>query len=196
MTEFLEVLAEERRQIVLLGEDRVSIGSQASNDIVLTDTTVSRLHAVIEPYAGGWTVRDLGSRNGTFVNGERVLAERAMHTGDEVRIGGARIVLRSTDPARGSATATAETAPSLTPREREILVELCRPLLSEDLFTEPATVRAIAERLVVTDGAVKHHLGNLYGKFGVLDIERRRTRLANEAIRRGAVSIADLRPPH
>jgi DNA-binding transcriptional ArsR family regulator len=57
----------------------------------------------------------------------------------------------------------------LTPRERVVLVELCRPLLSANVFTQPASVREIAEVLVVSEAAVKQHLGRLYEKFGVVD---------------------------
>ena len=62
------------------------------------------------------------------------------------------------------------------------------------MFTEPASTRAIADELVITQAAVKQHLGNLYGKFGVTPEEtNRRSRLANETLRRGAVSLSDLR---
>jgi ATP/maltotriose-dependent transcriptional regulator MalT len=83
-------------------------------------------------------------------------------------------------------------APMLTPRERDVLISLCQPVLAGDPFTEPASVRQIATDLVVTDTAVKQHLGRLYDKFGVLDGERRRSRLANAALATGAVTIADL----
>jgi DNA-binding CsgD family transcriptional regulator len=67
-------------------------------------------------------------------------------------------------------------------------------VLSGDLFTEPASTRDVAAALFVSEAAVKQHLLRLYDKFGLLnDGERRRARLANEAVRRGAVSIADLR---
>jgi DNA-binding NarL/FixJ family response regulator len=82
----------------------------------------------------------------------------------------------------------------LTPREQEVLVALCRPVLAADVFTEPASIKTIADRLLVTEAAVKQHLGHLYDKFGVPDgLERRRVRLANEAVRRGAVSLGHLR---
>jgi DNA-binding CsgD family transcriptional regulator len=45
---------------------------------------------------------------------------------------------------------------------------------------------------VVTEAAVKQHLSRLYDKFGIFDQEGRRARLANEAIRRGAVSTAEI----
>ena len=57
--------------------------------------------------------------------------------------------------------------PTLTPRERDVLVALCRPLLARDMFTEPASTRAIADELVITQAAVKQHLANLYDKFGI-----------------------------
>ena len=83
--------------------------------------------------------------------------------------------------------------PELTRREHDVLVALCRPALEGDLFTEPASVRQIAEALVVTDAAVKQHLGNLYYKFEIGETgERRRVTLAKEAFRRGAISADEL----
>ena len=65
-------------------------------------------------------------------------------------------------------------------------------MLGVEAFTEPASTRRIAEALVVSDAAVKQHLLRLYDKFGIYgDGERRRVRLANEAVRRGAV-FADM----
>jgi DNA-binding NarL/FixJ family response regulator len=70
---------------------------------------------------------------------------------------------------------------------------LCRPLVTGDVFTEPASIHQIATALVVTDAAVKHHLLRLYDKFAIHEPgERRRVRLANEAINRGAVNLNDL----
>ena len=81
--------------------------------------------------------------------------------------------------------------PELTRRERDVLAALCRPLLSEEVFAEPASVRQIAQAFVVTDAAVKQHLINLYDKFGIdATGGRRRVTLAKEAIRRGAVDFA------
>jgi DNA-binding CsgD family transcriptional regulator len=129
------------------------------------------------------------------VNGERVLGERALHAGDEIRVGSTRLVFRA-DPRAGAhttATHTAKQAPELTRRERDVLVELCRPLVSGDLFTEPASTREIAECLFLTEPTVKQHLQHLYPKFGIHEGVRRRARLANEAVARGAVNLAELR---
>jgi DNA-binding CsgD family transcriptional regulator len=52
----------------------------------------------------------------------------------------------------------------------------------------------VAARLAVSEAAVKQHLLHLYDKFGIYGSgDRRRVRLANEALRRGAVSLADVR---
>ena len=81
--------------------------------------------------------------------------------------------------------------PELTRRERDVLAALCRPVLSDDVFAEPASVHEIAQVLVVTDAAVKQHLLHLYDKFGIgATGQRRRVSLAKEAIRRGAVDLA------
>ena len=74
----------------LLGmdSDAITVGRGADNDIALPfDPTVSRLHTVISRYRAGWCLRDVGSSNGTFLNGERLLREQLLHSGDEIRVG-------------------------------------------------------------------------------------------------------------
>jgi pSer/pThr/pTyr-binding forkhead associated (FHA) protein len=183
-----------RTQVELAG-DRATVGKGDENDIVLPDdATVSRLHAVLERFPAGWCVTDLGSSNGTFLNGERIWAQQRLRHGDEVRVGRIRLLFRNSTDVGHTATESEADAPVLTPRERDVLVVLCRPLLARDMFTEPASIKEVAAELVVSEAAVKQHLGNLYAKFEVGDdLTHRRTRLANEAIRRGAVTIGDLR---
>jgi DNA-binding CsgD family transcriptional regulator len=192
MTEYLEMWVDgDRRRVDLEGE-RITIGQAAENDLALAfDRTVSRVHAVLERIASRWCVRDLGSRNGTFVNGERIFGERPLDPGDEIRIGTVRLIARGGDE-RADETIGAEAPPQLTRREREVLVSLCRPMVSGGVFREPATVRSIAADLVVTEAAVKQHLQRLYDKFGLFEREGRRARLANEAIRRGVISTAEI----
>ncbi len=71
---------------VPLGEYVVTIGRQGSSTIVLADPNVSRNHAEVRPYADGFAVFDLGSTNGTRVNGVKIV-EQALHDGDEVTFG-------------------------------------------------------------------------------------------------------------
>ncbi len=197
MPTYLEMWSAAGPQLVPLTGERLTLGSDTSNDLAIrTDRTVSRLHAAFVRYPGGWSVRDLGSRNGTHVNGQRLWHEQALRDGDEIRTGAARFVYRVGEPSAAvpATDASGSPLPELTRRERAVLVQLCRPMLEGDPFTEPASTRTIAEALVVTEGAVKQHLVNLYHKFGISeDGERRRLRLANEAVRREAVTYADLR---
>jgi FHA domain len=153
MGAYLEVWTAAGRELVALATGRLTLGTDPANDLALpTDPTLSRLHEAPERYGAGWCVRDLDSRNGTFVNGQRIW------------------------------------------REREVLLVLCRTVLGGAAFTEPASIREIAEALVVTEAAVKQHLAHLYDKFGIHGGgERGRVQLANEALRRGAVTIAELR---
>jgi hypothetical protein len=193
---YLEVWRPDGRALVPLDSDRATVGKAESSDIVLDfDSKVSRLHAVLERLSGQWCVRDLSSSNGTFVNGERIWAERPLRHGDELRFGLTKMLFRAEAPTTDRTKTEVESRPpDLTVRERDVLVELCRPVLSGDVFTEPASIREVAEALVVTEGAVKQHLANLYDKFGIHDdTGRKRVRLANEAVRRGAVSVSDLR---
>lgn len=194
----LEVWQPDGVHLVVLSAERTTVGSAPANDVVVdSDRSVSRLHAVFERYDPGWCVRDLGSSNGTFVNGVRSSGDRVLRPGDEVRVGHTRLVYRGDPTApKVTDTAAAEPTPSLTRRERDVLVALCRPLLSGDVFTAPAPVSDIAGRLFVSEAAVKQHLLHLYGKFGLHEQRQsRRVELANEAVRRGAVALADLRPP-
>jgi pSer/pThr/pTyr-binding forkhead associated (FHA) protein len=190
MAEYLEVRDSGQHVLVPLESERITIGSDPHNTVSVRDAQVSSLHAVLERYPAGWAVRDLGSRNGTFVNGEQIWAERRLVAGDEIRLGTTRILFRGDRPARQ--TIAARRPPELTRRERDILVSLCKPLLAVSAFTEPASIRQIAEDLVVSEAAVKKHLQRLYDKFEIHEGERRRVLLANDAIQRGAVGLADL----
>jgi predicted component of type VI protein secretion system len=191
----IEVISGVRSWRVELTADRSTVGNAAENDIALDeDVTVSGLHAVLERFAAGWTVTDIGSSNGTWVNGERIWASRRLRHGDEVRIGQTRLVFRDPRAATAAATEVEQAPPALTARERDVLIALCRPLLARDIFTEPASTRTIADELVITRAAVKQHLANLYDKFGIASgDDHRRATLANEALRRGAVSLTELR---
>jgi hypothetical protein len=69
------------------------LGRTEDNQIQINRPGVSRRHAVIQLTPTGFVVRDLGSQNGTFLNGERV-AEKALTDGDRIVIGDAQIVFR------------------------------------------------------------------------------------------------------
>ena len=69
---------------------RTAVGRERDNDLSLADEGVSHRHCEFVAEQGFFVVRDLGSQNGTFVNGRRV-GEARLRDGDEVRIGATRI---------------------------------------------------------------------------------------------------------
>jgi phosphoserine phosphatase RsbU/P len=75
-----------------LGPQAVTLGRGADNAVPLGDPFCSSRHAVIRPAENGFVVEDFGSKNGTFLNGRRIEGPMPLRTGDEVRVGGVRIV--------------------------------------------------------------------------------------------------------
>src|SRR5512135_752494 len=72
---------------VLLGPGKYLIGRSSSCNVVLDAPLVSRRHAVLEVEVDRVAVADLGSRNGVFVNGVRVLGTRVLRDGDTISLG-------------------------------------------------------------------------------------------------------------
>jgi len=192
----LEVCSSSGPQLITLTGQRVTMGKLPSCVVTLDhDPTVSRMHALLENFGFAWSIRDLGSRNGTYVNGEKVTAERLLRSGDQLRLGNSRMIFWQAAHA-DQAPEDCNTKPNerpqlrsrLTPRELDVLLALCRPVVSEDPFAQPASIHRIARELFVTEAAIKQHLHNLYDKFAIPTQGVRRVALANEAIRCGAVS--------
>ena len=75
----------------LLDQDVTTAGRHPDSDIFLDDVTVSRRHVEFHREGGGFSVHDVGSLNGTYVNGERA-EDRMLTTGDEVQIGKFKLV--------------------------------------------------------------------------------------------------------
>lgn len=82
----LTLTLEDGRQ-VLLGYGGLRIGRAPDNDLVISDSRVSRYHAQVAWEAGGFHVRDLGSTNGTFLDNRPVSHDR-LTPGDRLSIGG------------------------------------------------------------------------------------------------------------
>jgi adenylate cyclase len=67
-----------------------SLGRHPNNSIQLLDKIVSKEHCILEQRDGGFVLRDLGSLNGTYINGERVRGEQMLRHGDEIALGSTR----------------------------------------------------------------------------------------------------------
>jgi adenylate cyclase len=83
------LVSPEGQQVVEL-RDHNSLGRHPSNTVQLLDKIVSKEHCIIERRPNGFTLRDLGSLNGTYVNGERVAGERDLRHGDDIALGQTR----------------------------------------------------------------------------------------------------------
>ncbi len=70
-----------------------TLGRHPENTIQLLDRIVSKEHCHVDQIDGNWVLKDLGSLNGTFVNGERV-SERVLSQGDEISLGSTRMVFQ------------------------------------------------------------------------------------------------------
>lgn len=75
-----------------LEADEILLGRHISADIRLSDSSVSRYHAVMTVSAGVWSITDLDSKSGTFVNDRRVKQAR-LHPGDCIRLGSVQMYL-------------------------------------------------------------------------------------------------------
>lgn len=92
------VLSGERKgEAVVLTQPRLSLGRTGGGaDLELPDPDVSRTHAVVECHGSRIVLRDLGSRNGTFVGGERI-SQHDVEDRTEFRVGATTLVVLVTD---------------------------------------------------------------------------------------------------
>jgi hypothetical protein len=178
---------------------RITVGRDASCDLALThDEEVSRLHAELESVGSHWVLADHGlSRNGTFLNGERLDGEKALHDGDNLRVGATQIVFRAPTERPLQPTVPASGAPpgeSLTPTQRAVLVALCRPYRDGSPFATPASNLQIADEVALSVPRVKAHLRDLFERLGVDDLPQnaKRVKLVEVAFQTGAVNVREL----
>jgi pSer/pThr/pTyr-binding forkhead associated (FHA) protein len=177
----------------------ITLGRDASCEIALGwDERVSRTHAVLERLGTAWVLADEGlSRNGTYLNGERLTTRQRLVDGDAVRLGGTVVIFREPPSESASPTVTERPdfwRPELTPAQRRVLVALCRPYKARDAFTTPATNAQIAEELVVSLDAVKTQMRALFAQFRIADMPQnaKRVRLVELAFQTGLVKERDL----
>jgi len=186
------------QRLLLLDQQRwrVTIGRDPAADVPLAwDAEVSRTHALLEQVGRGWTVVDDGlSRNGSFVNGTRVIGRRPLRDKDRLVFGATPVTYRETS---GGITQTASAidtpaAIPLTPMQRKVLIALCRPV-HDSASATPATNRQIAEEVYLTIDAVKAHLRVLFERYGLSQLPQneKRARLVAAVLDSGVLAPRD-----
>jgi pSer/pThr/pTyr-binding forkhead associated (FHA) protein len=128
--------AEAGRQLTL--SEPLEIGRQEDLGLSVDDDQVSRLHARISPSEGGAVVEDLGSTNGTYVNGHPVHGHRHLLPGDRVRMGLTVLELRSTEQVAARASAV-----GVMPEVTKLGDEVLNPATQAEL--DPAAVAESAQ---------------------------------------------------
>jgi len=177
--------------------ERLTIGRRPTCGVPLPwDGEVSRIHAVLERIEGEWTLVDDGrSRNGSFVNRERIHGRSRLRDGDTIRVGRSTLLFRSVSGRESLRTETSErqAVGEISEAQRRVLTALCRPFAQSD-FGVPASNRQIADELVVSVATVKTHLQALFETFEVRDLPQHQKRavLASRALETGVVSARDL----
>jgi pSer/pThr/pTyr-binding forkhead associated (FHA) protein len=181
------------------GSEELWVGRAESANLRLAwDEEVSALHAQIEVVRDECTLVDDGlSRNGSYVNGERVHGRRHLRDGDVLRCGRTELLYRRPGEGAAEETVIASEAPaaaSISPAQRKVLVALCRPYKDGGKFATPATNQEIAAELHLSVDAVKTHMRALFEKLEVGDLpqNQKRVAVAERALNTGAVTHRDL----
>lgn len=163
---------------VLVGEDTLTIGRGAECGLCIADRGLSRIHVkIVHASDGVVNLIDLGSTNGTLVNGERVTAV-ILRSGDEIQLGPATVLHYSCGPQAippdGDAQLRSRIEHALTRRELEVATLVARGLPNQ----------RIAKQLGVSVRTVESHLDHAYNK---LDVDSR-TELAALLYRSGLLA--------
>jgi hypothetical protein len=109
------VAGEKAGETVELTGERLVVGRDEGSDLRIEHEKVSRSHAAFELLpGGGWQLMDLGSTNGTFVNGEQLAPQtpRALAGGEQIRIGETTILVSAAEPGRAAPTVVAGAPPT------------------------------------------------------------------------------------
>jgi pSer/pThr/pTyr-binding forkhead associated (FHA) protein len=184
---------------VEVGATELWVGRSESADVRLSwDEEVSALHAQIEVVRDECTLVDDGlSRNGSYVNEERVHGRRHLRDGDTIRFGRTAVRYRRPGESAPEATAIAGETPAaatVSPAQRKVLLALCRPYKEGSSFATPATNQEIGAELHLSVDAVKTHMRALFEKLGVGDLpqNQKRVALVERALQSGIVSSRQL----
>jgi len=159
-------------------KNSISIGRDATNDVVLESSAISRDHAAVTRQDGRWYLEDRGSFNGTYLNGTRVVpgTPLPLRHADRIGIGTETLIFSwpsqlddpdTTDPLGEEIAAT--DAVQLSAFQRQVVQALCGPWLAGASLETLPTNEQIAAELGTpgATGTVKAALRRIYAKAGL-----------------------------
>jgi pSer/pThr/pTyr-binding forkhead associated (FHA) protein len=157
---------------VLLTAEELSVGRSDDNDLCLSDPEVSRHHARFLNRDGGVAIEDLGSSNGTFVNGTRISAEVRLDDGDRVSFAGVEVTFHdvATEPPPTEEIPPQQPARPPLPLAALEAIGLPPVLLEAD---DTTLGRAVDNAVVLEDPAVSSHHAIIHWSAGDFILEDR-----------------------
>lgn len=193
---------EGKRTPLPLVRDEYSIGRGEENTVRLTERNISRRHATLRHEGGGWVITDTSSRNGSYVNGVRLMGEHTVNEGDIVQVGDYRLAFSdeelaqtTTDPTKASTVPGAGSAAVKPDR----LVVVVGPEPGQEFLIQQAVVSigrapeldlAIAHASVSRVHAEIHALGG--GRYEIIDkASANGVRVNGSLLKRGLLEAGD-----
>ncbi len=172
-----------------LSQAETQIGKGPRNDIVISDPAVSTTHAVIKSENGSFSISDLGSRNGTYVNGERLTTPRSLQHGDVVGVGLTKLTFRLSQHSDTGAIVTADVGPAVGLREPVTVTEqmLADAALKANLISPKdherllgakggGLYRALINEQLITEEKLRNFMSRA---FGIQTIELAKVEVAD-----------------
>jgi pSer/pThr/pTyr-binding forkhead associated (FHA) protein len=205
---FLQIVAGARRGLnIPIPPDRPLVVGRKRGELILDDPLVSGAHCQVARREGKWVLQDLGSTNGTLVNGKLVQREIVLQPGAEISIGGNRMLLYVGDEAPDSGEGGNGIALEIAWLLDEELVELRNPgekraaadVISQDLRLPPglnAAIEVVAGQdagkvfRVTRSGNVS--VGRRQGDVPLTDVEVSRHHAVIEVFGREMIFLRDL----
>ncbi len=154
-----------RTQLIFrLREGTSVVGRDPDCEIILNSETVSRRHAEVDVSDGIVSVRDLGSRNGTYVDGERV-SSGTIQIGHRIQFGTFPFELQDIAGDREETARVSARQHEMQRKTRADLTDGQRRVF--DLVIEGKTEKEVARRLNLSPNTVHTHVKDIYAVFGV-----------------------------
>lgn len=128
----------------ILEGDQLTVGRDATNEIVINDAEISRRHARLTFQGGKYVLEDLGSTNGTFVNGQRLAGPRVLKAGEVVQFGEQIMLVFEVTSMDAGATMVSPRASAAVPSVPRPPVSVPQPPAAEYAGSIPASPAPVA----------------------------------------------------